>query len=253
MRIPPFWPTAAIVACTALTALGSLPPAPAEVDRQIETSARNSYNFKKYLRNDNVRIASADGVVTLTGTVSETYHKFLAQETVLGLPAVKRVDNLLVVAPNQPSEHSDIWITMQVKMALLFHKNVDATATEAHTEDGVVTLSGKAGSEAKKTLTGEYAMDVEGVREVRNNLVVAPGLRDLGDMVDDASITAQIKASLLFRKSTHALATQVATRDGVVTLHGEARDVAEKDLVTRIAQDTQGVTQVDNRMSLRQP
>jgi osmotically-inducible protein OsmY len=70
--------------------------------------------------------------------------------------------------------------------------------------------------------------------------------------VDDASITAEIKTSILFHKSTHALATQVSTRDGVVTLHGEAANEAEKDRVTRIAEDINGVKRVNNRMTLRQ-
>jgi len=249
-RLPP--PVAAIT-FTLLILADGLPMSAAPIDRKIESSAMASYNFKTYLKDDAIKVASADGVVTLTGSVSQDYHRLLAQETVSGLPGVKSVVNQLSVLGNQPSEHSDIWITMQVKMALLFHKYVNATATEAHTQDGVVTLSGNADSEAKKALTGEYARDVEGVKEVRNNLVVAPGDRDLGAIVDDASITAQVKATLLFRKSTHALSTQVETRDGVVTLHGEARDMAEKDLVSRIALDNQGVTRVENKMTLRQP
>jgi osmotically-inducible protein OsmY len=96
-------------------------------------------------------------------------------------------------------------------------------------------------------------MDVDGVREVRNNMVVAPGDQTLGELVDDASISAQIKTTLLFRKSTHAMSTQVETRNGVVTLHGEAVNLAEKDLVGRIALDIQGVSQVSNKMTLRQP
>jgi len=70
--------------------------------------------------------------------------------------------------------------------------------------------------------------------------------------VDDASITAQVKSSLLFHKSTHALATQVTTQGGVVTLRGEARNAAERDLATRYAEDVAGVKEVHNRMTLRQ-
>jgi osmotically-inducible protein OsmY len=105
-------------------------------------------------------------------------------------------------------------------------------------------------------MTGACAMDVDGVRDVHNDLVVAGGgvvPQTLGEQVDDASITAQIKTALLFRKSTHALSTQVATKDGTVTLHGEARNAAEKDLVGLIATDIKGVTQVNNKMTLRQP
>jgi osmotically-inducible protein OsmY len=38
----------------------------------------------------------------------------------------------------------------------------------------------------------------------------------------------------------------------VVTLHGEAVNQAEKDRVTRIAEDIKGVKHVNNRMTLRQ-
>jgi osmotically-inducible protein OsmY len=37
----------------------------------------------------------------------------------------------------------------------------------------------------------------------------------------------------------------------VVSLHGEARNVAEKDLVTKLAEDINGVKQVHNRMTVK--
>jgi len=244
-------PPVAVIAFTTLALASALPAA--VPDGQIEASFMNTYNFKHFLKDDNIRVNSSNGAVTLTGTVSEEYHKFLTQETVAGLPGVKSVANQLSVTAVPLSTHSDILITMKVKTALLFHKFVNASATEVHTQDGVVILSGNADSETKKRLTGEYAMDVDGVREVHNNMVVAPGYKTLGEMVDDASISAQIKTTLLFRKSTHALATQVETSDGVVTLHGEAANAAEKNLVSAIALDTEGVIQVNNKMTLRQP
>jgi len=244
-------PPVAVIAFNTLALASALPAA--VPDGQIEASFMNTYNFKHFLKDDNIRVNSSNGAVTLTGTVSEEYHKFLTQETVAGLPGVKSVANQLSVTAVPLSTHSDILITMKVKTALLFHKFVNASATEVHTQDGVVILSGNADSETKKRLTGEYAMDVDGVREVHNNMVVAPGYKTLGEMVDDASISAQIKTTLLFRKSTHALATQVETSDGVVTLHGEAANAAEKNLVSAIALDTEGVIQVNNKMTLRQP
>jgi len=243
---------AIIMTSAALTLAGGLPLLASSSDHRIETSARSSYNFKVYLKDDNIKVVSAGGAVTLTGTVSQEYHKSLAQETLNGLAGVRSVDNQLVVVGDQPTEHSDKWITMKVKTALTFHKNVSATETEVTTQNGVVTLTGTAGSEAKKELTGAYAMDVEGVTSVRNDLAVAGKPHEgLGEKVDDASITAQIKTSLLFRKSTHSLSTRVRTRAGVVTLHGEARNLAEKDLATKVAEDIKGVKAVHNRMTLR--
>ena len=64
---------------------------------RIESSAKKSYVFKNYLKDDDIKIQSKDGAVTLTGTVSEESHKSLARETVAGLPGVKSVDNRLEV------------------------------------------------------------------------------------------------------------------------------------------------------------
>jgi len=239
----------ALFAAAALIQLAGTPVLASAVDDRIEAAAKNSYNFKTFLKDDKIKVASKDGVVTLTGSVSEDLHKALAQETVAGLPGVKKVDNQLAVTGEQPMDRSDSWISMKVKTALTFHKNVSAASTDVNTVNGVVTLSGSAASEAQKQLTSEYAKEVDGVIEVRNNLVVTkPTATTLGEKVDDASITAQIKTSLLFHKSTHTLATKVVTKDGVVTLRGEARNAAEKDLVTKLSEDVSGVKLVHNLM-----
>jgi osmotically-inducible protein OsmY len=243
----------AVLSCAGAFLLGS-PLQASDLDKRIETAAKHSHNFKTYLKDDNIKVQSKDGMVTLSGTVSRDYHKFLAQETVSELPGVKSVLNQLTVVGEQPTDNSDAWITMKVKTALTFHKHVSASDTEVNTQNGVVTLSGQTNTEAMKQLTGEYAKDVEGVTEVRNELTVRKSAKvhpTLGEKVDDASITAQIKTTLLFRKSTHALATKVSTKDGVVSLRGEARNVAEKDLVTKLAEDINGVKQVHNRMTVK--
>lgn len=243
------------VVLTAGAALGGLPLAAADSDARIERSARDSYNFKTYLKEDSIKVQSSDGVVTLSGTVAQDGHKDLAEATVASLPGVKRVDNQLKVAADQPSEHSDAWITMKVKMALAFHRNVKASTTEVRTDNGVVTLSGTADSPSQKQLASEYAKDVDGVTEVRNNLVVTHGTprkERFTERIDDASITAQVKAALLFHKSTHAMATKVTTQDGVVTLRGEVENAAERDLAAKYAEDVAGVRKVRNEMTVRQ-
>jgi hyperosmotically inducible periplasmic protein len=68
--------------------------------------------------------------------------------------------------------------------------------------------------------------------------------------IDDASITAQVKMTLLFHRSTSALNTKVETNDGVVTMSGKARNAAEKDLVTKLVNDVNGVKSVNNRMTI---
>ena len=124
-------------------------------------------------------------------------------------------------------------------------------------KDGIVILSGEANSQAQKELTAEYAKDVEGVKEVKNEMTVAKALvkagETMGEKIDDASITAQVKSSLLSHRSTSAIKTKVSTTDGVVTISGIAKNDAEKSLVTKLANDINGVISVINNMTIAVP
>jgi osmotically-inducible protein OsmY len=229
----------------------------ADTDSRIESSAASSYTFKTYLKDDSIKVDSKDGAVILTGTVAEASDRSLAENTVASLPGVISVDNQLVVNGTQPAEHSDAWITMKVKTALLFHRNVSATSTSVYTDAGVVTLQGVASSVAQKELTTEYAQEVGNVKEVKNDMTIATTAvapdSTMGDKIDDASITAEVKSSLMSHSGTSAMRTGVTTSDGVVTLTGIAHNDAEKSLVTKLATDINGVTSVINNMTVAAP
>ena len=230
----------------------SMPVQASKMDNRIESSAKKSYVFQTYLKADDIKVQSEDGAVTLMGTVSEESHKSLAQETVADLPGVKSVDNMLEVKNTPPADMSDAWITSKVKTIFLFHKNVSAM-TEVSTKDGIVTLQGKAANEAQKDLTTEYAKDVEGVKGVNNLMTggkIAKKKQTTGQKIDDASITAQVKMTLLYHRSTSALNTSVKTKRGVVTLSGKAKSGAEMDLAAKFANDVNGVKSVNNRMTI---
>jgi len=228
--------------------------ASSKVDNRIEASARKSYVFQNYLKGDDIKIQSRDGVVTLTGSVLEESHKSLARETVAELPGVKKVDNQLEVKGERPAENSDLWLATKVKTTLLFHRNVNALKSEVSVKDAIVTLQGEAASQAQKELTTEYAKDVEGVKDVKNEMTVSGASTKkhttVGEKIDDASITAQVKMTLLSHRSTSAVATKVKTKKGVVTISGKAGNAAEKDLVTKLASDVHGVKNVTNRMTV---
>jgi len=224
-----------------------------DTDSRIESAAKNSYVFKTYLKNDDIKVDSKNGVVTLTGSVKDEYHKSLAQETVAGLPDVKDVNNHLEIKGEQAAKGSDAWLSAKVKSALLFHKNVSALHTDVDVNNGIVTLRGPAENDAQKQLATEYAKEVEGVKDVKNEMVVStPNKKTetFSEDIDDASITAQVKTTLLFHKATSALNTKVVTNNGIVTLSGKAKNGAEKDLVTKLVEDVQGVKKVVNDMTV---
>jgi hyperosmotically inducible protein len=225
-----------------------------QTDNRIESSAKKSYVFKTILKKDDIKVNSLDGVVTLTGTVVEDSHKTMAEETVNSLPGVKSVDNQLHVTTPSGDAFSDAWISERVRGTLLFHRSVSYTDTFVSVNNGRVTLTGRASSEAQKQLTTEYAGDVSGVTGVDNQMTIkkhsAKAKRSQGEKIDDASITAQVRMSLLFHHGTDVMGTTVSTNQGVVTLTGTAKNQAEIDLASKLVDDIHGVKSVNNQMTI---
>lgn len=253
----------AVVAILASLLFVGSPIFASETDDNIVASANQSYVFKTYLKGDDVTVKSKDGVVTLTGTVLDGSHKILAQDCVASLPGVKTVNNQLKEKGEALLETSDAWLITKVKAALLFHRNVKATETEVLAKNGTITLRGNASTAAQKDLTTEYAKDVTGVKIVKNEMKIPSAkmksgetkmgekMATIGETIDDASITALVKSTLLYHRSTSALKTTVTTKDGVVNLAGTAKNAAEKDLATKLVSDVQGVKKVVNNMTTK--
>ncbi|WP_223809787.1 BON domain-containing protein [Sulfurospirillum multivorans] len=220
-----------------------------DMDDQIESSFKKSFVYKTYLKDEHIKIASKEGVVTLSGEVFDDAHKPMAGNTAEAITGVKSVDNKIVIREDRLPENSDTWIRMKVQTALVFHSNVSASKTEVTVKNGVVTLKGEASSSAKKELTTQYAKEVEGVKSVINNMKLAKP-ESMGEKMDDASITAQVKMTLLLHSSTSAIRTSVTTKDGVAMVSGKAQNAAEVDLVTKLVEDVDGVIGVVNTMSI---
>lgn len=218
------------------------------VDRKIEEAARASYNYRMVLE-DHVKVKAHDGVVTLSGTVQDKDDRTLAVDTVENLPGVVSVRNEIKVEPTYP-EKSDAWMALKIRSRLLVKGNVSATSTKVEVKEGHAVLTGTADNVAQKELTGIYAAEIDGVKSVKNDLVVTDK-PTLGEKIDDASITSQVKYALLTHKSTSAVKTKVVTSDGVVLVTGEAASDAEKALVTKLAKDVRGVNSVSNNMTVK--
>jgi hyperosmotically inducible periplasmic protein len=223
-----------------------------DTDRKIEEAAKASYNYRTVLE-DHVKVKANDGVVTLSGTVQDKDERALAQDTVENLPGVTKVKNDITIKSTYP-EHSDKWMALKIRSRLLVKGNVSAKTTTVDVQDGVVTLSGTADNLAQKELTAVYAQEIDHVKSVKNNITVkgeSPARETLGEKIDDASITSQLKYALLTHKSTSALKTKITTTDGVIGITGVANSAAEKSLVTKLAQDVRGVKSVTNNMTVK--
>lgn len=161
---------------------GPTPPADrtfgvAVEDATITATIKSRLLWSKYADGLTTDVDTNRGRVTLHGTADSAVARDLAEHLALNTLGVQSVDNRLEVRPGATSsvedvaraaqrEVSDTWITTKVKSTLLYSSNVSGSAIKVSTTGGVVTLSGKVGSAAERTLAIELALHVRGVKSV---------------------------------------------------------------------------------------
>jgi osmotically-inducible protein OsmY len=149
-------------------------------DAWLDGKAESTLLFNGNLNSFDINTDVKDGVVILTGKVDSKVDKALAAELVQSLEGVKSVDNKLSVLNDKEPENSTIVATLTdskveavVKAKLLLESEVSGTNIEVEVNDGVVTLTGKVGSDSAKQLAVAIANNTKDVKSVVNNLEVA--------------------------------------------------------------------------------
>ncbi|MDB6015694.1 MAG: transport-associated protein [Pedosphaera sp.] len=121
----------------------------------------------------------------------------------------------------------------------------DSIKTES--KNGAVTLTGTVAEASHKSLAEDTVENLPGVISVDNQLKIkgeSPAEHS------DGWLSTKVKSALLFHRNVSATGTDVDVKDGVVTLHGEASSMAQKELTTEYARDVEGVKAVKNEMTV---
>ena len=142
--------------------------------------------------------------------------------------------------------------------AFALNRHLSPFQIDVEIENGVAILTGEVESEVERDLAEQVALGVEGVSKVDNQLRVsgedvqrhAENDRSFSNRFNDATTTATVKSKLLWNRNTEGLDINVSTRNGVVTLEGQAENEAASELAERLARNTEGVRQVENNLAV---
>ena len=80
---------------------------------------------------------------------------------------------------------------------------------------------------------------------------VAIGANKAERTLEDAQLTAKIKAKMALDDSVSALAIDIDSDAGIVTLSGTVRSTAEHQRAVQLARETEGVKRVVDRLAIR--
>ncbi len=136
-------------------------------DEEIENAVNDSLLYDPRVESFQIVVHSANGAVTLRGTVDNLKAKRAAAQDARNVVGVWRVENRIKV---RPEETKDDVIQERVEKALLWDPYVHRYDIAVSVVDGVVYLQGEVDSTFEKALADDLASRQEGVRDVNNFL-----------------------------------------------------------------------------------
>lgn len=119
-----------------------------------------------------------------------------------------------------------------------------------HNADGAISLDEYVAHEKTAQAFKDADADKNGHLDA-DEFIKARAIDDrvkLGEIIDDAWITTKVKAMLLKDSGLAGLKVEVDTKDGVVTLSGQAESGKQIDQAVRIASAIKGVKEVHNAL-----
>jgi hyperosmotically inducible protein len=148
----------------------------------------------------------------------------------------------------------DAATTTKVKTALLLSKHVSAFDTAVGTARGEVTLTGEVPTEDIKRLAAAIAQDTSGVKAVRNNLTVNPGVAgnpevaSIGDRVADLEIKTLVTDQLAQAPELKDERITVQVNKRSVSLDGTVNSPAQRRAADRIVLLVPGVQHLTSNL-----
>ena len=145
---------------------------------------------------------------------------------------------------------SDAWLTTTAKIAILTSIGTRGSTLQVDTRNATLTLYGKVGSAADTVNAEKSARTVEGVKDVRNLLMIAPVANDGSAVTSDADLQSEVAVALIaaaLGKDSPLGGSNVTVQSvdkGTVFLSGRANSLAAHLLAIDTARRVRGVRAV---------
>jgi osmotically-inducible protein OsmY len=217
-----------------------------KTDSQLQKDVMDELKWQPSIKSSEIGVSVADGVVTLSGSVSSYAEKKEAERAVLRVEGVKGVAEDLEVDLPFSNKKDDADIAKAAVNALRWDTMIPDDRIKVKVENGWVTAEGKVDWLYQKTAVRNVLSNLTGVKGVTNLVNITPG-------VSPADVKKKITAAFERSASIDAANIRVENIGDKVLLKGTVRSFAERLDAQRAAWNAPGVSQVENQLEVKVP
>ncbi|MFT6796849.1 MAG: osmotically-inducible protein OsmY [Maribacter sp.] len=208
-------------------------------DGQIKQDILDELVFEPNIDETQIGVTVEDGIVTLSGVVSEFHKKGLANTVAKRVIGVKAVAEDIKVKYDDDLKKTDKEIAKVVVNALEWNASVPKEKVMVLVENGYIFLSGNLAWDYQRKAAKRTVQNLLGVKGVVNEIEIVPEGKA-------ANIEEQIIKALKRYANLEAKGIRVQVDGDIVQLKGRVHSIKERELAEKAAYKAVGVRHVQN-------
>ncbi|MBP0593443.1 BON domain-containing protein [Paraburkholderia sp. LEh10] len=208
-----------------------------QLRREVEEELANNPGIDT----NRIGVAVADGIVTLSGHVSDYAQKVAAEKSVLRIAGVVAVVVHIDVTLRETDQRTDEDIALSVRAVLDWISGLEEDAIKIKVAQGWVTLSGSVKDGYRSHIAEKHIGHMRGVTGITNNIRISGS-------ASPTDIEYNIRKAIQRHTDREMKHLDVRVDGGNVTLSGHLSSTIERAIVWGAARATAGVKTVVDRI-----
>ncbi|MEM5565062.1 BON domain-containing protein [Psychroserpens sp. AS72] len=214
-----------------------------KTDLEIKNDVLDELSWQPNIDETQIGVVVNDGIVTLSGIVSDLPKKISIENAVKHVAGVKAVAEEIKVKYTDSDKYSDVEIAKAAISALEWNASVPSEQIIVEVEDGKIYLTGELEWAYQKDFAKRTIEHLYGVKEVINNIQLKP-------KATPENVEHQIKKAFERSANIDAKNIKVTINNQELTLSGTVHSVKEKDDAEIAAYNAPGITNVINQLEV---
>lgn len=215
-----------------------------KTDTEIQQAVLRELTWDTRVSQTEVGVQVKQGIVTLTGSVSNWGKRAAALEAAHRVYGVLDVANDLEVCPLDSARRTDAEVARAVRDTLEWDVLVPDKQIRSTVSEGHVTLEGQVPFHRQLEDAESAVRNLVGVVRVTNRIEVVP------PPVASADLRKSIKAALERQAEREMQQIELDVHEGRVSLRGVVHSLREREAVLGAVKATPGVRSVDNSLTV---